>query len=354
MNKKSRLVLLEVCILVLGYSIFTGTSLFQDGPDDINEPEANFEYLWKAMDREYALFDEKNVDWKLLYKIYRPKVTPKTTNEELFRIMSQMLGHLNDNHVILRGMGREYNAGILDELKQGDFSIDLVKEKYLKKSRELVHGNLVYGWLTGNIGYFHIEFFEHLSACESAIDRIIGEFKESRGIVIDIRNNKGGDEPVEKAIADRFADKKRLYVQSARRNGPDYDDFEPFKPWFVEPNGPVQFTKPTVLITNRLTMSAAENFALAMKVLPHVTQVGDTTSGVFADAIGKRLPNRWLFGCSFRKFVDRNAFCWEGIGVHADLRIINTKEDIMNKRDRVLEFGVEVIYKKSMKNKKRP
>lgn len=347
MNKKAQWVLLAILVLALGHSTFIGAMPFQDDPNAINEPETNFEYLWKAMDREYALFDEKNVDWKLLYKIYRPKVTSKTTNKELFKIMAQMLGHLNDNHVVLRGMGKNYVAGILNEVKMEDFSVDLIKDKYLKNCKELVYGNLIYGWVTRDIAYFHLKFFEHLSESTHAIDEIMAEFKDAKGMIIDIRGNGGGDDPVGKAIADRFADRKRMYIQSALRNGPDYDDFEPYHPWYVEPNGPIQFTKPTVLLTNRFSKSAAENFALAMKVLPHVIQVGDFTSGVFADAIGKRLPNRWLFGCSFRKFVDQNGFCWEGIGVPVDLRIINSREDILNKRDKVLEFAVEVIDTKS-------
>ena len=343
------------CIFVIYQIFFTGSFwakdknsvITQDQSSLINEPIANFEHLWKTMERDYALFDVKNIDWKLLYKIYRPKVTAKTTDEELFTIMSQMLGHLNDNHVVLRGMGKNFIAGILNELRMEDFSKELISKIYVRNSKELVGGNFKYGWITNNIGYFHVQFFENQSASERAIDQIIDEFENAKGIIIDIRGNDGGDEPVENAVANRFADKKRLYIKSARRNGPEYDDFEPFKSWYIEPAGRFQFTKPVILITNRQTKSAAENFTLGMKTMPHVIHIGDYTSGVFADAIGKRLPNRWLFGCSFRKFVDRNGFCWEGIGVPPDLRIFNTKEDIMKNQDKVLEFALEVIRQKT-------
>jgi hypothetical protein len=69
---------------------------------ELSKPEKNFEHLWKTMDEEYGIFLPKRVDWDLLYKVYRPKVTPETTDEELFDILAQMLGHLNDNHVHLR------------------------------------------------------------------------------------------------------------------------------------------------------------------------------------------------------------------------------------------------------------
>lgn len=46
---------------------------------------------------------------------YRPKVTPDTGDEELFEIMTAMLSHLNDNHVILQAesLGRKFSAGYI-------------------------------------------------------------------------------------------------------------------------------------------------------------------------------------------------------------------------------------------------
>ena len=146
-----------------------------------------------------------------------------------------------------------------------------------------------------------------------------------------------------KAIASRFADRKRLYMKTYERNGPEHDDFAPPRYFYVEPQGPVQFTKTLVVLTNRWGISAAENFALAMRVLPHATLIGDFTSGVFADVYGDRLPNGWGFGVSFKLFVDPTGFCWEGIGVPMDLRIINRPENIAAERDRVLEFALEFI-----------
>jgi tetratricopeptide (TPR) repeat protein len=127
------------------------------------------------------------------------------------------------------------------------------------------------------------------------------------------------------------------------RNGPNHNDFSGPKYWYVEPNGPRQFTKTVILLTHRFSVSAAENFALAMRVIPHVTVVGDATSGVFADVYRDTLPNGWQFSVSYKLFVDHSGFCWEGIGVPADLRITSTKGDIEQKKDKVLELAVDLI-----------
>ncbi len=317
---------------------------------DLSEPEKNFEHLWKTYDRNYALFGAKHIDWDALYKVYRPRVTSKTTDDELFQIIADMLGNLNDNHVRLLSPKRQFQSGILGQMKMEDFSLDLVKQKYLKgKSKPLVDGNFDYGWLTDSIGYFHFRGFGRLEQTEVAIDEIIKEFKDAKAIVIDVRGNGGGDDRVGKLIADRFADRKRLYMKTAIRNGARHDDFTPWKYWYVEPGGPLQFTKPVILLTHRHSVSAAENFALAMRVLPHVTVAGDATSGVFADVYGDRMPNAWTFSVSFKLFVDQTGFCWEGIGVPSDIRETNTKQDIEQQRDKVLDLALSLIETGALK-----
>src|SRR5262245_47653083 len=311
---------------------------------ELSPPETNFEYVWQTYDRNYALFGAKHIDWTALYKVYRPRVTARTTDSELFDVLAAMLGNLNDNHIRLASPDRAFQSGILGELKQESFSLDLVREAFLKRrAKELMNGVFVYGWLTDSIGYFHFTRFGQIEQTTAAIDEIIKEFKDATSIVVDVRANGGGDDRVGKLIADRFADRKRLYMKTQIRNGPGHDDFTPSKYWYVEPDGPIQFTRPVILLTHRFSVSAAENFALAMRVLPNVTLVGDATSGVFADVYGDGMPNGWRFSVPFKLFVDQDGFCWEGIGVPADIRQNNTKKDLDEKRDKPLELAIAVL-----------
>jgi C-terminal processing protease CtpA/Prc len=220
------------------------TSLPWAVAEDLSAPEKTFESLWKTFDRGYGNFVPKKIDWDLLYKVYRPRVTPATTDDELFAIMSEMLGHLNDNHVNLfqlRDAGipkakgfsmdrvkRKFNAGILNDLAMEDFSLDLVKEKYLKGKVETRAGGVFqFGFLKDSIGYFHFNRFRDRAGSGAAIDEIIRAFQDAKGLVVDVRGNGGGDDRVGKLLADRFADKKRLYMVTKDRNGPKHDDFGP-------------------------------------------------------------------------------------------------------------------------------
>ena len=347
-RRPSRVV--STCRLACGLALFLalGTAVTPSAssgaaPPQLSAPEINFEHLWQTFDRNYGIFGPKKVDWDALYALYRPRVDATTTDDELFDIMSNLLGHLNDNHVRLSSEDRSFRSGILGQLEMDDFSLDLVKEKYLGADYEQrVEDVFTYGWLTDSIGYFHFRSFGNLEASTAAIDEIIAELANADAIVVDVRSNGGGSDRVGKLIADRFADRRRLYMITSIRNGPNHDDFSAPRYWNVEPNGPIQFTRPVILLTHRHSISAAENFALAMRVLPHVTVLGETTSGVFADVYRDTLPNGWRFSVSYKLFVDYTGFCWEGLGVPPDIRQINTAEEIQAGRDKVLELAIDL------------
>ena len=68
----------------------------------VRDPEKNFEALWRTFHNRYPFFELRNVDWKKQYDIYRPKVTPRTTDDQLFDIFCRMLDPLDDGHVELK------------------------------------------------------------------------------------------------------------------------------------------------------------------------------------------------------------------------------------------------------------
>ncbi len=256
--------------------------------------------------------------------------------------MADLLSHLNDNHVRLESPNRSYRSGILGTMPPMDDFFPLIKNKYLRGYKERAAG-IFSGWLTDSIGYFHIQYFEDLKQSSNEIDRIIFEFKDTKGIVIDVRENYGGEDEVGKTIADRFADKKRLYMLKRFKNGNSHNDFAPPQKWYVEPKGRIQYTKPVILLINRFSISEAEVFTLAMRALPHVTIIGDATSGVFADVDMEKLPNGWTFKCPYNLIEDATGFCWEGIGIPADIHQTVTKKDIDSGREKVLDLAITYL-----------
>ena len=68
----------------------------------LSAPEKVFEELWGVFNERYAFFQLKEVDWKVQYRKHRPRVTSKTTDDELFGILSEMLAPLKASGVRLK------------------------------------------------------------------------------------------------------------------------------------------------------------------------------------------------------------------------------------------------------------
>jgi tetratricopeptide (TPR) repeat protein len=138
------------------------------------------------------------------------------------------------------------------------------------------------------------------------------------------------------------------------RNGPKHDDFTSPRYWHTEPKGPRQFTKPIVLLTHRWTISAGDCFALAMRALPHVTNLGEFTSGAYSDEYWDKLPNGWDACVANKLYLDNEGRCWEGMGTPPDIRLVNTKDDIQKGHDRVLDTAIEMVQAGPVKLNDRP
>lgn len=80
-----------------------------------------------------------------------------------------------------------------------------------------------------------------------------------------------------------------------------------------------------------------------MKTLLNVTLIGDTTSGGFADTHIGKLPNGWEYRMSVRKTTNCNDNLLEDIGIVPDILIENTKKDIDDGKDKVIEYSIKYL-----------
>ncbi len=305
-------------------------------------PETVFDHVWQTLDRTYGQFPNKHVDWAALYRVYRPQITATTSDSDLHRILLEMLGHLNDAHVCIQTETSRTCCGLTEGLPREGFSKTLIETKFLNgKAKRALDSCLLYGWPGERIGYLHIEDFKNKPGeLAQAIDDCVKEFAGASALILDGRHNTGGRAANAELVAGRFADRKRNFASSFDRYGERHDDFLPCTYRNIEPAGPIQFTGPVVVLTNRHTESAAEIFVLAMRVLPHVTIVGDLTGGALGAQYPEKLPNGWTLWVAHKRTLDHEGICWDGVGIPPDVRITNAQVDINSGRDRVLQFAL--------------
>lgn len=329
MAKKVKNVLL-LPLLLLFFSLLS-CSDFLTGPDPENTPQQNFDILYQEFDRYYPFFEFKKINWDSLYHVYRPQVSTNTGDRELLSIMTDMLDNLRDGHVnIYTPFGDYAYTGWYDH-RIIVFQLKVILTKYLNNNFSTTSdNNIYYGKLSEQTGYIYIKSFDSKILQEknfTAIDDILDQFYHCDGIIIDVRENGGGNTGFAKIIASRFADEKRLTSFVRYRNGPGHNDFTDYIPQYCEPGGKRQFTKPVVVLTNRRSFSATEYFVFAMRALPHVTIIGDTTGGGMGIPISRELPNGWSYRLPRSMQLSADSVNYEGIGLAPDILIVNPYTD---------------------------
>lgn len=260
--------------------------------DPVNDPVTNFDYLWQELDEKYSFFAYKGVDWDATYQLFRPQVSNDMSREELFYLMGEMLNTLEDGHVNLRS---EFDVTkYLDYYltRPRNFNFHLIEKNYLTKDWQGLFPLLIND-LGDSIGYISYRSFQSAIA-DDDLDRALTRFQDMKGLIIDVRDNEGGDPANGFKLIRRLADERRLVYYNSWKSGPGPDDFTTPEPTYLGPaagEDVVRYQGPVAILTNRFSYSAASWFAVMGKAFPHITIVGDTTGGGSGVPSGSELPN---------------------------------------------------------------
>lgn len=345
---------------------------------EISKAEKTFESFWKFFDENYAFFKHKSIDWDEVYKQFRPRVTANTSDDSLFNILCAMTRPLNDGHVEIKTSdGKYFDAGrpsrIMEELFSGELDSvplagmvenTLISNGFqpVEKLGPKINGRPLFTYSSSN-KYGYLRFTRctatqfYTTGSLFSLDKILKEFNDKEAIIIDIRFNSGGTDNFSRKVAGRFTDEPYLGYYKQEKNGKGHDDFDELKPYFIKPRGRAKFLKPIILLTNDVTVSAADVFTLIMKENPQVTIIGENSNGSFSDRypyiFPKKLPNGWKVHLSNQRYFSTDMINYEGTGVPVDIEVLNMQEDIKTMNDSVLLEALKVLNEKqnlSVKN----
>jgi len=236
--------------------------------------ESAFDQLWQAFERDYAMFVLRpEVDWTRLRERYRPAALRCKTSYEFATTCADMLRELRDLHVWLTLGGANVpvfdrprpananpaaHAAILGNLKRtGMIAWAITAEK--------IGFIAIYGWNEPKI--------------EAQCAEILEQMRDTRGLIIDLRLNGGGGEPLARQVAGRFLEKEFVYGYSQFRNGPNHTNLTEKSERRVLPKGPWRYNRPVVVLIGQKCMSSNESFIAMMGGDPDATTMGDRTCG---------------------------------------------------------------------------
>lgn len=337
----------------------------------LSKPEKDFEKFWTTFKDNYAFFQLKGVDWEEAYSKYRPQISSKTNEKELVKIFGEMVEPLKDGHITISkgeeilykvkkpSLFKQEFKGIEKELWKTSFET-LQKNGFaeIKGIGPIVkEENLYYVSQNSEIGFIRISrcfgniesIFDDKKELEdtklmlSLFDSILNTFTNTKGIIIDIRANGGGHGGEE--LASRFAIEKIITHYKATRRKGGYENITELEPIYITPNVGVQYLNPIVILTNDKTASSAEDFTISLYKQKNITTIGTNTSGMLSDMFGTDLTSKISFTLSNQRYYSTEKTQLEDIGVPVKIEIRNTKKDIENKTDPVIEKAIEILKK---------
>lgn len=299
------------------------------------DPLENFDYLWDEIDKKYSYFEMKNIDWNQIKDKYRSKLTSKSTEEELFEVLADMLNELRDDHTNLVSPFNVSRYNIMLKTPE-NFRWRTVEEFYLKDI--WYTGSFAHDFLDNKeIGYIRYESFMG-EFTDAQMDLILNRYQNTKGIILDLRANGGGSLSNVPKILGRFIDKKTLVAYNITRNGKKHNEFANRENFYLTPAKGVKYLKPVIVLIDRGSYSATTFFSLTTKALPNVTLLGDTTGGGGGLPNGGQLPNGWTYRFSVTQLLDLNGNNYAENGVPPDIQASFDWSDVT--KDKILERAI--------------
>lgn len=322
-------------LLFLLLSVLSSSCIREDVSG--NTPQANFESLWRIIDEQYCFLDYKNevygLDWDEVYSRYSKRITSDMSSYNLFEVLSEMVNELRDGHVNLSsGYGTSQYREWFDAYPR-NFS-DSIQSNYLGNDYVNTSG-LTYQILENNIGYVYCSSFSN-GIGDGNLDYMLKEMELCDGLIIDVRNNGGGNLTTAQKLASRFTNEKILVGYMSHKTGPGHNEFSAPEPVYLEPSNGIRWQRKAVVLANRRSYSSTNDFVNCMKSMPLVTIMGDKTGGGSGLPFSSEIPNGWSIRFSAAPMYDSEMNQIE-FGIDPDIRVDMTEEDILRGKDTIIE-----------------
>ena len=301
-------------LFVLAAAASSCRSVFMESEPRESAPEI-FSEVWHEFDRTYAYFEHKNINWDSIYTVYEKKISPGRATDSLGSTLWEMLSILKDGHVMLDTGQEQFNYQYWKGYPT-NFDSKLLS-RYLRPPLILAGGSAIRARnnVDSNIAYMRISHFPDDKSWPEKLELILEQLSNSDALIIDLRNNGGGNDQNALHFAGRFADRKRLFGYIQYRNGPKHNEFTKKRARYLQKTGDWQYLKPVAILTNRRTFSAAESVVLAMLTVPDVITVGALTGGGSGNPMTRELPNGWLYTISTWVEQGTTGNIFEGRGI---------------------------------------
>lgn len=372
-------------------------ALLKDGHTNVNMPQKLQALQMNTMFGEYRFFLKNVAGSVVVERVNASKkdeipvgseiveVNGLSTAEYMNRFVKPYISSSTD-YVL-----DDYAASnLLKGLENETFQIKLITPNRSIKSLTVTHRRsteeevyppfgqdslLVFRWLPNNIAYVALNSFAD-NKINQQIEQLLPELYKAKALVLDLRNNGGGNTGVGTDILRYLTNDKVLHHArySTREHraafkawgvyttpkdtvgnswntqcylynqGLKYYDFE-YKPEPIRVKAK-RLVVPTAVLTSHQTASAAEDFLISADNQKHFVKIGERTYGSTGQPYLFVLPGGGSARICTKKDTYPDGREFVGVGILPDIEVIPSLQDYITNRDAVLERAVEHLVGK--------
>lgn len=238
---------------------------------------------------------------------------------------------------LLRSKKSTINLKYISDNQEREIEIALYESNQLDMYQwyKVNNDDKCYKLLDGNIGYITLANIK-----EEDIPEIKKSFKNTKGIIIDIRNYPSTFVPF--ALGSYFVSEPTAFVKFTQGNPNNPGEFISFEGIKIASDDNRYKGKLAVLV-NEKSQSQAEYTAMAFRAVHNSTIIGSTTAGADGNVSSVLLPGGLRTMISGIGIYYPDGTETQRIGIVPDIMVKPTIEGIKNGRDEVLEKAIEII-----------
>lgn len=352
-----------------------------------------FETYWNGMNYSYVFWDVDPTDWDEVYRVYAPQFEGlefgvKEDSIAAARLFEEICANLIDHHYSFTL--KDKNGYLWKNFAPGEAEIqsrDYYHKRYsFEDVKNVIYHNADLGRITdiegagfnggfaiwsylldGDIACLGLNSFgitenfneELVQATLANFYSLINETENLEGIIIDMRNNTGGNLDDIYMIVSPLLSEPVHFGYTRSKSGLGRLDYTPWSPLILSPTDPEENpiernldAVPVVALADINSISMAELTPMAIMEMPNGYFIGERTSGGHGpingdikDFYAGELENKAFHMYTSTSMTKRlDGVCYEGYGVTPDIEAFFNAEEFYKGNDSQLYRAAEFIH----------
>lgn len=345
-----------------------------------------FDEFWNGMSTNYLYWDMDTTNWDKMYRQYKPlfaqlNLQDKTDLVKSVSYFRHMTDGLIDSHYSINFKVPELvDSFLFPALSRKEkntnfhspFLFISVDSNYLDQGflsgKYVASDNTEISALCGTIKkkilYFYCNAFAlseaYYSSTDNGIKATLQYFfnqlhdlpSNIKGLIIDVRNNKGGNLTDLNFLVGRLIDKPILYGYTRYKSGNGRLAYTPWINAIINPQaGAKAITVTLIVLADNYTASVAEAITMAIRTLPKSIFIGEITWGA-TEPITKnivyndrpfQIPNFLSVYTASAVFKYKDGISYEGQGFLPDIFVPFNLNELNKGKDPQLNKSISLI-----------